>query len=235
LRTLDYKLIILPDHSRKISKLKIARRLRDALPNLLRRFLYAQLNSEDEDPFNVELTKCPIIRSNVSVYLSARAVFYAPSDLSGNGGMHEEVIRSAPNWYGESERRDTVLVQYGGDDEPMGGMVVARVQCFLSYTHLSVRYPCALVEWFVTRPEPDPVTGMWVVEHETDDSDSELGTVRAMGLIHTDCIVRACHLIPIFGNDYVPISLDYTHSLTLYKSFYVNKYADYHTHESYPT
>jgi hypothetical protein len=203
------------------------------LPEFIRRFLHSQVNPDADNSYEIDLAECPLFRSNVSVHHSARAVFYAPSDLSGNGGMREEIIRSTPDWYGNGERRDTVLVQYGAEDDIMSGLVVARVLCLLAFSHKAVRYPCALVEWFVPRSEPDPVTGMWILEPEIWESGHK--RERALGLIHTDSIVRACHLIPVYGNDDIPLSLKPNQVHLHYTSFYLNKYADYHTHECYPT
>ena len=40
----------------------------------------------------------PLITSKVSVFSSAIATFYAPSDPSGKHGMRRERIRSTPSW-----------------------------------------------------------------------------------------------------------------------------------------
>jgi len=34
----------------------------------------------------------------ITLYPSAVATYFAPSDLSGIGGMHSECIRATPNW-----------------------------------------------------------------------------------------------------------------------------------------
>ncbi|KAG6824485.1 hypothetical protein H0H92_006722, partial [Tricholoma furcatifolium] len=61
-----------------------------SLPILTRRFLYTTLNPgfnlpEDEN-------QLPFIHSKIYTYNSARAVFYAPSNASGLGGMYQERI-----------------------------------------------------------------------------------------------------------------------------------------------
>ncbi|KIJ19303.1 hypothetical protein PAXINDRAFT_69166, partial [Paxillus involutus ATCC 200175] len=140
-----------------------------------------------------------------------------------------ELIRSNPAWLKAYPCFDTVLIQNGDNDKPMGGMVVGRVIQFISFVHDDVRYPCALVEWFVHSSDvPDPLMGMWVVEPEVHNGQ------QTVGLIHTDCIVHACHLIGRYGSDRLPSDFNFTFSLDALKSFYVNKYADYHTHESIP-
>ena len=60
----------------------------------------------------------------ICVFHSAKAEFYAPSDLCGTGGMHREVIHVNSN-YGGSPRFDTVFVSVGNDTEAMGGLLVA--------------------------------------------------------------------------------------------------------------
>lgn len=198
------------------------------LPNLIRRFLYDQLYSGDDvldnDP---PLHDCPVFSGKVSVYQNARAIFYAPSELAGPGGMHSEVIRANPSWYGERPRFDTVLVQNEEDRDGMAGMLVGRVLRFIAFTHDDVRYTCALVEWFVhISNAPDPLTGMWIVEPEFINGQ------RSVGLIHTECIVRACHFIPVFGRTHLPINFHFSRSLDVFRRYYVNCYADYHSHEN---
>ncbi|KIJ58889.1 hypothetical protein HYDPIDRAFT_177978 [Hydnomerulius pinastri MD-312] len=201
-----------------------------SLPELICRFLYDQLYPDDDlAGAEVPLAECPVFQGRVSVYHSASATFYAPSELAGPGGMHRELIRSNPAWLKAYPCFDTVLVQNSDDTEPMGGMIVGRVIRFLSFVHDDVCYPCALMEWLVpSRDVPDPLTGMWVVEPEVDSGR------RTVGLIHTDCIVRACHLIGRYGSDRLPLDFDFTFSLDAFKSFYLNKYADYHSHECIP-
>ncbi|KAH9918159.1 uncharacterized protein B0H18DRAFT_1086893 [Fomitopsis serialis] len=225
-----------PAYSRPISRLDLDARLKTLLPNLIRRFLHEQLDppadsdsDSDNEPEDVDIEDCPRFHGHVAVYYSARALYYAPSELSGPGGMHSEVIRSHPLWYGKYERRDTVLVQDGPDDGVMGGMVVARVLAFLSFSHNEIKYPCALIQWLLPIGDaPDPTTGMWVLEPEVFDGE------RAVGLIHTDCIVRACHTPPVYGRGRLPADFDFSYSHLAFKRFYLNKWADYHVHECYP-
>lgn len=222
--------------SRSIARLDLPPRIKGLLPDLIRRLLYDQLNpvpAEDTDSEaeaeDVDIDDCPQFHGNVTIYYSARAFYYAPSKLCGPGGMHSEMIRSHPNWYGTGERRDTVLVQDGPDDGIMGGMLIGRVLTFLSFSHNGITYPCALVEWFFPVGDtPDPVTGMWVVEPKLVDGE------RDIGLVHTDCIVRSCHLAPVYGPAPLPTDFDFSYAHIVFDSFYYSKYVDYHTHECYP-
>ena len=67
-------------------------------------------------------------------------------------------------------------------------------------------------------------TGMWIVKPDTSD-DGEILT----SIIHLDTIVRAAHLLPVFGHEYVSRTLSFSDTLDKFTSFYVNKYADHHT------
>ncbi|KAJ7206606.1 hypothetical protein GGX14DRAFT_367143, partial [Mycena pura] len=87
-------------------------------------------------------------------------------------------------------------------------------------------YPCALVEWFkkVGR-SPDLETGMWIVEPEM------MGRSRLITIVHLDTFLRGAHLIPVFGEDYIPVIFRYTYSLDAFNAFHVNKYIDHHANE----
>ena len=167
----------------------------------------------------------------VSVYHSATAMFRAPSNPSGPGGMYQEVIRSTPFWpRGDIPRphRDCVCVGMG-DSEGIGMRVllVARVYLFFRFSHISVDYPCALIRWYSMSDEPDANTGLWVVEPESTRRGA-----RHMGVIHLDTIICGAHLLPKFPSD-APVyrEINYTNVLDVYTSFYVNKYIDHHTFE----
>ncbi|KAH9986315.1 hypothetical protein BJV74DRAFT_878515 [Russula compacta] len=63
------------------------------LPELLWCFLYDQLNPDaDISADDIPINWCPIFTSWISVYHSAVARFFAPSDLCGAGGMQGMVI-----------------------------------------------------------------------------------------------------------------------------------------------
>lgn len=207
----------------------IAERLNQpSLPRLIDQFLYDQLYAdEDHSSEDVSELLWPSFQGRLSLYHSAKAVFYAPTELSGISGMHHEIIRSNPTWRGEYGRRDTVLINLDPSEPGFRGMIVGRVQAFLAFTHESLRYPCALVEWFLRQDdEPDEITGMWVVEPETVDGN------RVVGLVHIDSIVRAVHLMPVFRTTQMPRDFHFSHSLDAFTCYYVNHYADYHSHES---
>lgn len=193
----------------------------------LRQFLYDQIYDDSMiSSADIPLDLCPHIQGNLSVYNLASSTFYAPSERASTSGLHRKVIRSAPSWYNKYERRDTVLVQVGDEDDIMAGMQVAWVMRFLSVTHDGERIPFAYVEWFKhANRHCDLATGLWVVEPEKRRGQ------RAVGLVHMDTIVRGCHLIPVYGASRLPSQHHFADSLDAFTQFYVNRYADYHSHE----
>ena len=50
-------------------------------------------------------------------------------------------------------------------------------------------------------------------------------------LVHIDAIVRAAHLIGIAGDSTIPHGLLPSDALDVFKSFYINKFIDYHAFE----
>ncbi|KAF8871154.1 hypothetical protein CPB84DRAFT_1904820 [Gymnopilus junonius] len=125
-------------------------------------------------------------RWSSSLFNSVRAVYYAPSDLSGIGGMHEEQIRAVRKWYNGPPRYDCVFVgNTDAADQPgFRGLNVARVRVFFSFQHKHVIYPCALVHWFShVSNAPDPVTGMWKVKPDYDRRGNPILAVIAVDSI----------------------------------------------------
>ncbi|TBU36868.1 hypothetical protein BD309DRAFT_995400 [Dichomitus squalens] len=197
------------------------------LPEYLRQFFHDRLYSEYKLAVNLPLDACPALPldTHMAVYQSAQAIFYAPSEAAGRTGMHQEFIRCSPNWY-ECPHYDTVLVHTNPDAVGMLGMNVARVRAFFSFTYDYTRYECTFVEWFELDGEvPDAVTGMWIVKPEKS------GGHRIRSVISISTIVRACLLSPVYGRSQVPIGFQYTESLSAFRRYYVNWYADYHAHE----
>ena len=155
------------------------------LTELARRFLFDQLHPNSEvSSTDVELELCSEITGKISVFHSAVATFFAPSDEYGLRGMRCERIRSCPMWRKKAPRRDCALVVEDEDKPGMKGMNVVRIQLFLSFHHLDVYYPCALVEWFSTiGRSPDLITGMWRVKPDIRRHG------RLMSVIHLDAFL----------------------------------------------
>jgi hypothetical protein len=164
------------------------------------------------------------ITTTVHVFHSATATFFAPSDPSGIRGMRREYIRATPSWRGKGPRYDTVFVVEDDEKPGVRGLNVARIRLFFSFTYNDVEFPCALVEWF-TRVGVDHVTGMWVIRPDY------IRNRRNRAVIHLDAILRAAHLIPIYGSDPLLLEINSSISLDTFRGYYVNKYIDHHAHE----
>ncbi|KAH7917560.1 hypothetical protein BV22DRAFT_1108549 [Leucogyrophana mollusca] len=192
------------------------------LPILTHQFLFDQLHPNEDDAMGND----PSITSPISVFHSAAATFFAPSDVSGTRGMRREIIRSTPKWRRKYPRHDCALI-VEGEEPGMRGMVIGRVKLLFSFVHDTVVYPCALVDRFsrVGR-QPDVVTGMWKVKPEVNRQGK-----RVQSVIHLDVILRSAHLIPVFGDGTLPPDFHFSYSLDAFRSFYVNKYADHHSHK----
>ena len=203
-------------------------------PNLsdyIRRFLYDRLYPDaDVCGMDAPIEDCPTVSPflRLKVFHSATATYYAPSDLSGIGGMHRERIRATPTWQNGPGRYDCIFVDNEPDIDGFAGLHVVRVKLFLSFTaNDGTTYPCALVEWFSRYGDsPCKETGLWRVV-----PDRNVRGHRVASLIHIDSILRGAHLIGVPGSHLIPTILTYSHSLDVFELFYVNKYIDHHAHE----
>ena len=115
-------------------------------PNLheyVQRFLYDQHYPDAEIcGMDVPIEACPKVPPTlrVKVFYSASATYYAPSDLSGIGGMHREYIRATPSWKGHG-RYDCVFMDKEPDVDGFAGLHVAHVKVFLSFLIDGTIYP----------------------------------------------------------------------------------------------
>jgi hypothetical protein len=152
------------------------------LRELLERFLYDQLNPNAiPSGSHIDLNQCPQLSSPVHNYRSAIAMFYAPSDISGIGGMHRELIRATPSWFNGPPCYDCVIVEHDPSQDGFRGLHVARIFLFLSFTHEGTDYPCAFIQWFSPiGDQPCEKTGMWIVQPDTPHPTS---------IIHIDSIL----------------------------------------------
>ncbi|KAH8106722.1 hypothetical protein BXZ70DRAFT_1069328 [Cristinia sonorae] len=203
---------------------------RPELSHLVARFLHDEQNPEEPLADDMEASDEYLIDPRVSVFNSAVATYYAPSDLAGVNGMHRERIRSTQSWRNGPARHDCVLVETDSSAAGMRGLSVGRVRLFFSFKHEGKSYPCALVDWFRRVGDaPDDVTGMWVVEPEFCHPSTSESPV--CNVIHLDTILRNVHLLPVFGSRYIPKDISFTDTLDEFEEFYVNKYGDHHSHE----
>ncbi len=141
--------------------------------------------------------------------------------------MRREHIRATPSWYRGPPRYDCVLAEKDPSKEGFRGLHAAQVRLLMSFLCNDIEYPCALVRWFSpVGDEPDDLTGMWVVEPDYTADGSLL-----YGVVHLDTILRAAHLIPVFGDAIIPADFHYSQSLDAFNAYYINKFADHHAHE----
>jgi hypothetical protein len=63
---------------------------------------------------------------------------------------------------------------------------------------------------------------MWVVQPEFE------GNGRWTLSIHLDCVVRAAHLLPIYGSSLLLDDFHFADSLDLFHAYFVNSYIDHH-------
>ncbi|KAG0700037.1 hypothetical protein DFH29DRAFT_983264 [Suillus ampliporus] len=68
------------------------------IPTMIQQFLHDQHHVTNTNPPEVDPATAPIFMGRVSTFSSVSASFYAPSDLSGTGGMRHEHIRATPTW-----------------------------------------------------------------------------------------------------------------------------------------
>ena len=148
------------------------------LPLLTRWFLHFQLQN-NVNPSNNNVALPDLSGLPFSVFHSATSTFYAPSDLSGLGGMHSECIQSTPSWQKGPAHYDTVFLEKDPEIPGMGGLHVSRVFLFFSFTYNGIKYPCMLIQRYTTFLDwPDEDMRMWIVQPNFDaDGEHELEVI----------------------------------------------------------
>ena len=163
----------------------------------------------------------------ISVFTSAAATFYAPSDPCGAGGMRSEHIHAVERWRGGLPRYDCVFVTKDLSSAPptdMKDLRVARLLLLFSFSYRRTTHQCALIRLLpFTEDKPDSDTGMRIVE-------SLLNQVPQV--VPFNSIYRAAHLIPVYhGISTLSRSMSMTTSLDKFRYYYVNKFIDHHAFE----
>jgi hypothetical protein len=162
----------------------------------------------------------------IYVHHSATAMFYAPSELCGSGGLICKRIYSLSSFHG-NPCHDTMFVEMDGNQPGFFDRIVACVLLFFSFEYQQKSHSCALVHWFVhDKDVPDQGTTMWEVQLEHDKHNHPLVEV-----ISVDSIIHAAHLLPVYGHSHVLEHFSHGQALDCYKSFFVNHFSDHHTHE----
>ena len=111
---------------------------------------------------SIDLEHMHPLHGKISVFNSAVATFFSPSDPSSTRGMRRERIRSTPSWRGRGPRYDCAFVVEDDTKPGMKGMAVVRIKLLFLVDYDGEQYPCVLVDWF-DRVWCDPATGMWIV------------------------------------------------------------------------
>ena len=201
------------------------------LVSLVRIFLFYQQNPSFTG--TPSISACPTVElvEDISVFHSAKAVFCAPSNPSGIGGLYRETIQCTPKWKTSgivAPRRDCILLETGSDVGGVRSLDVARVHLIFSFTLGEETFECALIHEFCKSfTDPDPDNGLWIFEPDYDHNG-----YRIMSIMHVDSIIRARHLLPVFKDvAVIPREIDFTNMLNVFKAFYLNKYIDYHAFE----
>jgi hypothetical protein len=120
------------------------------------------------------LVECLAFDGAIKVHHCMTATFYAPSDLSGSGGLWCELIQSTLNFFGHPHR-DTAFIVTDASWPGMKGMEIRQVLLFFSFEYQWKTFSCALVNWFVHSDERDTDTGMWVVKPGFDSFSGLFG------------------------------------------------------------
>ncbi|KAF8508678.1 hypothetical protein BU17DRAFT_77929 [Hysterangium stoloniferum] len=192
------------------------------LPNQIHADPYSNMSPMDDSD-----DQPPEIDNLIMLYPSAVATYFAPSDLSGIGGMRSECIHATPNWRKEGPHYDTVFVNTNLDEDGMCGVDIACIKQFFSFKCQGHLYPCAAVQWYShCGNEPDEDTGMWIVEPDVYEDGG-----RITDIIHLDAIVHYAHLIAVYGNNPLPKDILLCYTLDLFHSYYLNKYIYHHAFE----
>ncbi|KAG0695647.1 hypothetical protein DFH29DRAFT_984904 [Suillus ampliporus] len=195
-------------------------------PTMIQQFLHDQLHIATTSPPILTLRQHQLSWAGFSVFSSAAASFYAPSDLSGTGGMWREHIRATTSWRGGPARNDCIFVSMNDEVNcGLDGLAIARVLRFLGFKYQTKYLRCAVVHWFAYITDSrDPDTGMYLVAPSSNND----GTPD-ISIIHIDCIFRAAHLVPLYGANFLPREIGPHDSYNVFHAFYINKYADHHS------
>ena len=67
---------------------------------------------------------------------------------------------------------------------------------------------------------------MWMVEPYLDSHGQ-----RVTAIVHIDTAICGAHLLPVYGTAFIPHDLHFSETLDAFHAYYVNKYADHHSHK----
>ena len=149
--------------------------------------------------------------------------------------MHRKHIHATPSWRKGPPHYNCVFV--GADPTQRGfrSLMVAHVRLFFSFHFIDAdlimdkarNFSCALVEWFsAVANKLDEDTGLWVVEPDLD-----MNGQHVLDVIHVNTIFHSAHLIPVHGTHPIPPYMQASDALDSFNAYFINKYADHHSHE----
>jgi hypothetical protein len=52
-----------------------------------------------------------------------------------------------------------------------------------------------------------------------------------LSVIHLDSVARAAHLLPVYSSSFVPEDFDFSDSLDVFHTYFVNNCVDHHSHK----
>ncbi|KAG1827440.1 uncharacterized protein BJ212DRAFT_1443481 [Suillus subaureus] len=115
--------------------------------------------------------------------------------------MYDIPLAACPRYEGKISVFNSMCSRFyiPSDLSGISGMVWA----FFSFNYAGTVYPCTIVHWFdVIGGLPDLEMGMWVVCPAYYANCAPTHTI-----IHADTIYYAAHLIPIYGNQFLPLDI----------------------------
>ena len=126
-------------------------------------------------------------------------------------------------------RRDCILLNTGSKVAGARGLDVAWAHLLFSFAIEEEVFECALIHEFCkSYTDPDLDNGMWIVEPDYNHNG-----YRVMSVVHVESIVHAAHLLLVFKDGiFSPREINFTHTLDIFKAFYLNRYIDYHTFDT---
>jgi hypothetical protein len=214
-------------------------------PEALRQFLHSQTHPDVEptasgDARAAVATAYDSYDGPVRVYNSATVSYPASSDRCGRGGLRREIIRANPQFI-TGPRFDTVLVKAAmplasgpsSSEHGIHSLLVARILLFFDCfdPNQNSHLPCALVRWFDHPngvPSRDEDTGMWIVSPAMNPGAAGGYPVQVIPLT---AIVRGIHLLPMYGEGFLPEDFPFTAALDAFESYLINPFIDYHAHK----
>ena len=153
------------------------------------------------------------------LYPSAIATYFSLSDKSGTQGIFWEHIHAVDSWRKGPPRQWSWRLLW----------VACCLNMILSFNPAQQGFIslCPFIMVFSHWNQPCPNTKMWKVQPDLNNLGQPI-----LNIIHLDTILCNAHLIGVCnGMTWLPYNFRCHDSLNSFKSFYVNKYIDYHAHE----